>query len=343
MDGRNFKKFSGGFTLIELLVVIAIIALLLSILLPGLRKAKQVAQSTVCLAHLRSANLGMQIYSDNNDAWLAGPNTSGYANNEGRVKLNENLSADTPVQNMDWISPTLAEELGFRDNGYQKLVDIFNTKFCCPANKKTYDYYYDGGEQSIESWLSSHNAGANELKYSSYSAILGFHVWDGADVYQNNGAVTLPKHYRPKLNNITSPGRKIYVIDGARYVKNANSNGSMIPWSSYNDFQYQDDGGNFMLYGPSVGISGDPFTNLYQVVMSGNENLRQDVNGRSEIYMQYGFRHNQGLNAIFFDGHCERLKWMESLDVKYYFTGGAEVTRAVGTADPYDSNGQIIR
>ena len=46
-------KRKRAFTLIELLVVIAIIALLLAILMPGLRRAKELAREVVCKSHLQ--------------------------------------------------------------------------------------------------------------------------------------------------------------------------------------------------------------------------------------------------------------------------------------------------
>ena len=55
-----------GFTLIELLVVISILVLLVSILLPAMRKVKQQARDAVCQAHLRSLGLGLMLYLGDN-------------------------------------------------------------------------------------------------------------------------------------------------------------------------------------------------------------------------------------------------------------------------------------
>lgn len=52
-----------AFTLIEILVVISIIALLLSILVPALRKARKQAQRTVCLSNVKQQGLGLLLYS----------------------------------------------------------------------------------------------------------------------------------------------------------------------------------------------------------------------------------------------------------------------------------------
>ncbi|MBN1553764.1 MAG: type II secretion system protein [Phycisphaerae bacterium] len=61
------RQAQSAFTLIELLVVIAIISLLVSILLPTLQNAKQLALRVTCAANLRAQGTAMHLYLADND------------------------------------------------------------------------------------------------------------------------------------------------------------------------------------------------------------------------------------------------------------------------------------
>ena len=59
-----------GFTLIELLVVIAIIALLVSILLPSVNRARELAKRAVCKTRIKGLGTAFELFSQSEDGWM---------------------------------------------------------------------------------------------------------------------------------------------------------------------------------------------------------------------------------------------------------------------------------
>lgn len=81
---RRSGTSNRGFTLIELLVVVAIIALLISILLPSLQRAREISRRTACAANMGGFAKGSLIYAETNKGVLPAAAHVPVANNNAR-------------------------------------------------------------------------------------------------------------------------------------------------------------------------------------------------------------------------------------------------------------------
>jgi prepilin-type N-terminal cleavage/methylation domain-containing protein len=123
-----------GFTLIELLVVIAIIAILMAILMPSLRIAKEQARSISCRSNVRTLTLAWLVYKDDNDAKMVYGATPAYSANSTTaawVVMPPSLGDSTVEEKKEYIKKGALWP-------YVKKVEAYR----CPSDRRQHSPYH---------------------------------------------------------------------------------------------------------------------------------------------------------------------------------------------------------
>ena len=205
-------KSKKAFTLIELLVVIAIIALLLSIIMPALRKVKKQAAAIVCLANMRSMVTCWHTYTMDNSGVMVNGHVA-------RGKTTDGLShfwIETPQDNSGKYTGDNALnsiELSIEDeqNGIRKgllypyldSVDAYH----CPAenSKKLFETSKSAPYGSF--WNSYSITGLMNGERCKEKAI----VWD--KISDPQPGTHYDKNAASKITEVVSPGSKIVFLE----------------------------------------------------------------------------------------------------------------------------------
>ncbi len=150
---RSPARRTKGFTLVELLVVIGIIALLISILLPSLNKARETANRAKCASNLHQIGLAILLYQQDNQQLY--PRTVQMTDNSGSAPTWGSLTTASAQSTADPFVTPLQESLNDVSASLFLLLrneQIGSEVFICPSsNAQKWDF--GGGSNTAQNWV----------------------------------------------------------------------------------------------------------------------------------------------------------------------------------------------
>jgi len=312
-----------GFTLIELLVVVAIIALLMSILLPSLKKARDQAKSAVCASQLSQLIRAEITYEEQYKGWIPGTAlTTGYwfvvnpKDTNDRTWMAGSNGQPRLVNWFDWFTPLRIQMHGAKSLPYDQ-IELFKQGvdgvFNCPANPHiaTWEPYWSTGYKDPEveipgppiraiSYLPMQNIMLPALTAlpASVKNLPGFSgIRITQDTTASNKAVNVPDSYLPRRSKLGRPSVKAFLVDGTRTIK-ISKEGDILGVKYKTPMR----GSRCGVYPRTV-----PCEEVINKIGWPDEN--KTWMGAWTAGRKFSYRHgdNNSMNAAFFDGHVQSL------------------------------------